>query len=384
MRWSYRGLGQADRVELYTQQSFVVLLWLMPAAFVLPVLGGAGLPGWLPVFLVTMAVATAVELRFFRDWREPGPLEQALLVGSALVAAVVLRSSDLVGYDARAVAMALVWAVVWPLAGARGTLAIARLLGVAVLVGGIGTSAQSRAAWWVDASAGAIVALFVTAFSLFTVRLSVWIVTVVRELDEAREAQASLAVAEERLRFSRDVHDVMGRQLSTIARTSELAATLARRGDPDGAADRMAEVQGYADEALREARELARGYRAPTLEQEVAGARSLLEAAGITADLDVAGVPEDWQEAVALTIREGVTNILRHSRATAVRASWDGRVLELVNDGAGAPGGPGQGLTGLSERVEPRGGRIDTDYDAGRFLLRLTTPAAVTAAEARA
>lgn len=384
MRWSYRGLGQADRVELYTQQSFVVLLWLMPAAFVLPALAPGSGRGWLLAFGVTMVVATWVELRFCRTWQQPGRPEEALLIATAVGTALLLRSSDLVGYDARTVAMALVWAVVWPLAGARGTLAIARLLGVAVLVGGIGTSAQSRAAWWVDASAGAIVALFVTAFCLFTVRLSVWIVTVVRELDEAREAQASLAVAEERLRFSRDVHDVMGRQLSTIARTSELAATLARRGDPEGAADRMTEVQGYADEALREARELARGYRAPTLEQEVAGARSLLEAAGITADLDVAGVPEHWQEAVALTIREGVTNILRHSRATTVRASWDGRVLELANDGATEPGGPGQGLTGLSERVEPRGGRIDTTYDAGRFLLRLTIPAAVTAAEGRA
>lgn len=130
---------------------------------------------------------------------------------------------------------------------------------------------------------------------------------------------------------------------------------------------------------------MARGYRAPVLEQELDGARTLLGAAGITADLDVHGVPPEWQELAALTVREGVTNVLRHSQASRVDVHWDGTSLHLINDGLISPGEVrqgdskhdgkhGSGLTGLSERVEPHGGRIDTTQDADRFRLSLTTP----------
>ena len=94
-----------------------------------------------------------------------------------------------------------------------------------------------------------------------------------------RRTQAALAVAEERLRFSRDVHDVMGRRLSTIAVQAELAATLATRGD-ERAPEQILQVRETAHEALREARELARGYRPLDLAAEVDGAVSLLRSAG--------------------------------------------------------------------------------------------------------
>ena len=89
-----------------------------------------------------------------------------------------------------------------------------------------------------------------------------------------------------------------------------------------------------AHEALREARELARGYRPTDLDQEVEGARALLASAGIPADLDVDGVPEAWHEAAGWVIREGVTNVLRHSAATHVGLSFADGVLTLRNDGA--------------------------------------------------
>ena len=130
-----------------------------------------------------------------------------------------------------------------------------------------------------------------------------------------RDTEAALAVAEERLRFSRDVHDVLGRHLSTIAVRAELAAALARRGDPT-APDMMLEVRATAHDALREARELARGYRVSNFDQELDGASSLLAAAGIDTEVDVDDLPMRWHEPAAWVVREAVTNVLRHSAAT--------------------------------------------------------------------
>ena len=181
---------------------------------------------------------------------------------------------------------------------------------------------------------------------MFTVRTSLWLIGVVTELDHARGAQAALAVAEERLRFSRDLHDVLGRRLSTIAVKSELAATLADRGQP-GAAAQMLEVRGVAHEALREARELVRGYRAVDLAQELEGARSLLRSAGIAVELDVGGLPPDWHEPAAWVVREAVTNVLRHSSVDTVTIRYAAPELTVTNDGAGPatsgspPAGPG-------------------------------------------
>mgnify|MGYP001467147474 CR=1 FL=1 len=121
-------------------------------------------------------------------------------------------------------------------------------------------------------------------------------------------------------------------------------------------------------DVLREARELARGYRQTDLSRELEGARSLLESAGITVELDVEGLPPERHEAAAWVVREGVTNVLRHSTAgsVAIRARADH--LEVVNDGARETADAGgSGLLGLRERLAPRGavlagGRDGTTY----------------------
>ena len=137
--------------------------------------------------------------------------------------------------------------------------------------------------------------LAVSAFLVFTVQSSLWLMGVVKSLERARDSEAALAVARERLRFSQDVHDVMGRRLSTIAVQAELAATLAARGD-SRATDQVLEIRSTAHEALREARELARGYRPLDLPTEVEGAVSLLASAGISADAHVDDVPPERHE----------------------------------------------------------------------------------------
>ena len=113
-----------------------------------------------------------------------------------------------------------------------------------------------------------LVVFFAAGFLAFTCAFSVWLLNAVYELDEARETRARLAVAEERLRFGRDLHDVMGRNLAVIALKSELAVQLARRGRPE-AVDQMIEVQRIAQESQREVRDVVRGYREADLGVEL-------------------------------------------------------------------------------------------------------------------
>ena len=125
---------------------------------------------------------------------------------------------------------------------------------------------------------------------VLTVRISLWLAAMVRELDDAREAQARLAVAEERLRFARDLHDVTGRDLSVIAVKSELVAQLAERGDPR-AAEHGREAAQIARTSLAEIRSLVRGYREADLATELQGTASLLRSAH--AEVTVEGAADD-------------------------------------------------------------------------------------------
>ncbi|MPZ67460.1 MAG: sensor histidine kinase [Pseudonocardiaceae bacterium] len=126
----------------------------------------------------------------------------------------------------------------------------------------------------------AVSAAFLWLVLLVVYRPSVWLVGVVWQLDDAQRTRARLAVAEERLRFARDLHDAVGGKLSAIAVKSELAAEFARRGK-DTAAEQALEVRTIANEALADVREVVRGYRQVDLDAEIAGSRALLRAAGV-------------------------------------------------------------------------------------------------------
>ncbi|MFI8188314.1 sensor histidine kinase [Streptomyces sp. NPDC085946] len=243
-------------------------------------------------------------------------------------------------------------------------------------------------------------------FLAFTSLFSVWLLDAVYRLDEARETRARLAVAEERLRFGRDLHDVLGRNLAVIALKSELAVQLAQRGRPEAVAQ-MVEVQRLARESQREVREVVRGYREADLGSELAGAQGVLEAAGIDCAVtgSAAGLPAAVQSALGWVVREAATNVLRHgdARRCAVRlAVTEGRaVLSVENDGAPVPGAgqvPGQasgrgvsggsGLAGLRERLAEIGGTLRAG-PAGRGVFLLTAevplpPGSRAAAEDRA
>jgi two-component system sensor histidine kinase DesK len=219
------------------------------------------------------------------------------------------------------------------------------------------------------------------------------LVVMVRELHEARQEIARLAVSEERLRFARDLHDLLGHSLSSITLKSELAGRLLTDDrERPRAAKEVRDIQAIARGALREVREAVSGYRQPTLSEELAGAREMLEAAGMECRVeDGAGpLPKVAEAVLAWTVREGVTNVIRHSRARRceirltrgkgnVRAEVtdDGRGLAHVGNGAG-----GNGLSGLAERVKESGGYFAAGPISGRrgFRLRVDLPLADDAA----
>lgn len=362
-RWSE--LSQVERVDLYTRQSLYGALWLSVAFLLLSAFNqqqghdtAFAVVAGLAVVLTALANLVLRDLLMLYPATRPVPWRGIvpLLALCVLAVAVALPQPDAV----RGTVMMLVLFVLgWALGGA-GDLRVS-----AVLVVGLGALMGLTSGEPVAFVGGAAAA----AFFVFTVRVSLWLVGVVTELDSGRSAQAALAVAEERLRFSRDVHDVLGRRLSAIAMQAELAATLAGRGDPS-AAERMLGVREVAHEALREARELARGYRAVDLDQELDGARSLLRSAGIDVRLDVAGVPAAWQEPAAWVVREAVTNVLRHSAASTVEIAFRSPELVVTNDGvAGAASAGGSGIDGLRERLAPHGATLTSAPTEGGFVL---------------
>ncbi|MCL6423184.1 histidine kinase [Brachybacterium sp. JHP9] len=236
--------------------------------------------------------------------------------------------------------------------------------------------------------------IVVTFAVVLTVRMSIWLGAVVRELDHAREAQGQLAVAEERLRFARDLHDVTGRDLSVIAVKAEVVAQLAERGDPR-AAEHGRDVAQIARSSLAEIRGLVRGYREADLATELRGTASLLRSAHVDVAIEGSAdeIPLRHRSAAAWVLREGGTNILRHAAPSAVSIALGPEGITMTNDGVRleadgaegadedtAPGVPapydstpvreGSGLTGMRERLGA-GAHLETRREGDRFTLSI-------------
>ena len=210
-------------------------------------------------------------------------------------------------------------------------------------------------------------------------------VAAVAELRSAREELARLAVNEERLRFARDLHDLLGHSLSLITLKSELAGRLLP-ARPEKAATEVHEIEGVARQALREVRAAVAGYRRPTLDEELAGASEMLEAAGIACRIENRlGVLQNAVDSVfAWAVREGTTNVIRHSRAKhclILLARENGDVyVEITDDGEGSKEDvSGSGLSGLAERAATLAGRVEAgSLPDGGFRLFVGLPAIST------
>ncbi|MGW2687093.1 sensor histidine kinase [Streptomyces sp. NPDC001414] len=250
----------------------------------------------------------------------------------------------------------------------------------------LNTAAMMLAGWYhhdLDEAWGLFLVVLLIGYSMIGVRQ---LVATTIELRKARATVAQLAANEERLRLARDLHDLLGHSLSLITLKSELAGRMLP-GHPDKAAQQVSDIEQVSRQALVDVREAVTGYRRPRLAAELAGAQVALTAAVVTAEVpaepDLTGVPEEGEAALAWALREAVTNVVRHSGASACtvevlrRQTLDGPVLELSveDNGSGGSGtGPGNGLTGLTERLEKAGGTLEAGRVKRGFRLVARVP----------
>ncbi|GAB3734637.1 sensor histidine kinase [Silanimonas algicola] len=190
-----------------------------------------------------------------------------------------------------------------------------------------------------------------------------------------------LARVAERERIARDLHDLLGHTLSVIALKSELARKLAER-DASAAATHIGEVEQVARDALRQVREAVTGMRSAEIANELVSARLAAVGAGLAFEAEVDPLPPldaAQENALAMGLREALTNVLRHAKARQVQVQIrrQGRAvqLEVQDDGVGSTKSPGNGLSGMRERAEALGGQLSVDSAEGAGTrLRLLLP----------
>jgi two-component system sensor histidine kinase DesK len=198
-----------------------------------------------------------------------------------------------------------------------------------------------------------------------------------RRLAAAQREIERLAKIAERERIARDLHDVVGHTLSLVVLKSELASRIAVT-DPSRALREIQDVERVSRDALAQVRAAVRGYRASGLSAEIDHMRETLEFAGIhlECDMDPARLTAVQESALAMAIREAVTNVVRHSGARNCRIELrtldDGCLLVVADDGRGGPIEEGCGLAGMRERIQAAGGSLTYDGSAGlRLELRM-------------
>jgi two-component system sensor histidine kinase DesK len=275
------------------------------------------------------------------------------------------------------------WLAVWVLLAITcpAVLRGRRLVGalVLVIVGAV------LAAWAAGTSTTAIeVQGFVVSLSGAATASFLRLTETVEELRRTREQLARAAVVEERERFSRDLHDLLGHTLSVIVVKAQAVRRLVA-ADPDAAAAHAADIEQVGRSALLDVRHAVDAMRQPSLAEELDGARRALSAAGIEATVTapVVEVPVEADQALAWVVREGATNVLRHSGAARCRIELsngsDRLRLTMSDDGVGGPvrglGLREGGLDGLRRRLVAAGGELELDPSSGEgFRLVATVP----------
>jgi two-component system sensor histidine kinase DesK len=316
-----------------------------------PWIGGAGL-------LIFNSLYISVVFRSFIPSKRESPATWWLLGGMAVVTFGLGA-----GYGGT-------WLLFFPLfALACGSVLRGRLLGlVGVALTAATALVAARYQGW-----DAITFAYGTFISMMVTAAILTLAETVRELRETREELARSAVEQERLRFSRDLHDLLGHTLSVIVVKAEAARRLATR-DLDSALTQVSDIESVGRQALTEIREAVSGYREGSLSADLDRARSALTAAGIEPLVRLSGPPLEPQTEVLLgwVVREAVTNAVRHSSATHCSITLDRSAdhvrLEVTDDGVGSlgglPDGPvshgGTGVKGLTERLAAAGGSLET------------------------
>lgn len=204
------------------------------------------------------------------------------------------------------------------------------------------------------------------------------------ELHETRLQMARMAVTQERLRFARDLHDLLGYSLSAITLKNELIYRLL----PRNAARALEEVEAVlaiARQALADVRTVASGYRDMSLAVEADSAQSVLSAAGVEAQVEIfcGTVPQAIDTVMATVLREAITNVLRHSKARRCiiqgAQNWGVVSLQVINDGVepaehASLASDGTGLGNLATRLEGIGGNLLVDVRDDSFHVLAFAP----------
>lgn len=372
-RQTWRRLGGAAKFVLYTRLSIqsmplVLLFWLV---FLLGAAADATLPAWLAVLAVIGGVVlsglalAALELQpdlNTRPRRSVRPVFRAGLVASAVgLLGCLLLQLPSVSEAARAFGAALGSIIVLLFCLAYLPWLRHRWLICVVLVVGTGVAFLG--------SVGALLFLPVAGVVfLGTVALSLWTVQLMKEVEQSRELEGELRVAEERLRFAQELHDTLGQHLAAISLKSELSLALARRGD-DRLEGELEQLQQLSRTSLSEMREVVQGYRAVNLATEVTGARSLLADAEVQLRVtgDALDVAEADRDLAAWFVREATTNVLRHSDAGLVHLELSAGQVSMRNDGAPGQLGRLSGLAALRRRAAEHGASLLVDKDGEVF-----------------
>lgn len=253
------------------------------------------------------------------------------------------------------------WLLFFPLWGlATGAVVRRRRLGPVMLaVTGLAGAVGGWQEGW-----DALGVVYATLLSGLVTAAILALAETVRTLRETRQELARAAVDQERLRFSRDLHDLLGHTLSVIVVKSEAARRIAAR-DMDAALAQVGDIESIGRQALTEIREAVTGYREASLAAELDRARGALTAAGIEPVVRQSGPPLPPQAAALLgwVVREAMTNVIRHSGAAVctieLRSSAERATLMITDDGNGVGSTPpGSGLTGLAERLAAAGGNL--------------------------
>jgi two-component system sensor histidine kinase DesK len=365
---------------------FTAVWLLFPVGFVVQVLRSDLSPVQLLAFLTS--IAAFISLFLWLMLRYPFPAELApqefrvriglLLILAALALYVELAYGSGVPYRFMYVVVA---AVTLPTRQAAWMVATVTVFAGAIYA--VQAEWDEFATSWGDLVPFPLIGIGMIAVSR--------LVVTVRELQAARREIAQLAAAEavagERLRFARDLHDLLGHSLSSITLKSELAGRLLPTA-PEKAAAEIRDIESVARRSLGEVREAVSGYRQPTLDEELSGAREMLEAAGIAcrSENEASPLPNAMDAVLAWTVREGVTNVIRHSRADRceIRVTRDGEEVrvEVKDDGHDSPPehertySNGSGLSGVAERIAASGGDFEAGpLPEGGFRLRVNLPA---------
>lgn len=357
----------------------VSAVWI---AFILvPIVTAIGNRGSEPGHLLTIAGALLFTVVYFWlviiAFDERGERLRYLLVATMLVLAIVLTLADRAGWGFLFTYVAACIGIVLP-----SRLGLPAVMGCALIAVGCSLidGQAGQAIGWGSSAVG--VGLLLVLLRDLRVRN--------QQLGEARAELATVAVARERERFARDLHDLLGHSLSVIAIKAELAGRLLP-SEPSRAAREVSDLEQVARQALAEVRQAVSGYRQPTLDDELEGARMALTAAGIEAEVRRPAVmlDPDVEAVLAWAVREGATNVIRHSGArhcrVTVRAGLGDAEVEVVDDGGPAVieaaqgptrDGGGHGIAGLAERAERVRGRLEAGRldSGGGFRLAVTVP----------